>query len=194
MRLQTTRVKTWEKFRDARITGEEVSDETPEGQEVAELNSDQTDGMERHVEATGDGQGVQVAESSSEEVPGRENPVEAPDCEQMTKPSCAESCAGEPGSDRPDEAPDDAGQDMGTTRNARIAGEEVSDETPEGQEVAEPNSDQTAGMDRHVEATGDGQGVQAAESSGKEVPGRENPVKAQDLGARDKIQLCRRSA
>ena len=63
--------------------------------------------MDRHVEATGDGQGVQAAESSGVEVHGKESPVEAPDWEQETKPSCAESCAGEAGSDRPDEAPDE---------------------------------------------------------------------------------------
>ena len=100
--------------RNARIAGGKVSDETPEGQEVAELNSDQTAGMDRHVEATGDGQGVQAAESSGKNVSGKENPVEAPDWEQETKPSCAEICAGEAGSDRPDEAPDDACQGTGT--------------------------------------------------------------------------------
>ena len=32
----------------------------------------------------------------------------------------------------------------------QVSGKEVSDETPEGQEVAEPNSDQTAGMEGQV--------------------------------------------
>ena len=75
---------------------------------------------------------------------------------------------------------------MGKVRNARINGEEVSDKTPEGQEVAEPNSeeeegsdlgdDQAAELGRHVEATGDGYVVQVAGSSGAEVSGRECPV------------------
>ena len=59
-----------------------------------------TAGMDRHVKATG---GVQEAESSGVEVPGRESPVEAPDWEQETKPSCAEICAGEAGSDQASE-------------------------------------------------------------------------------------------
>ena len=98
---------------------------------------------------------MQVAESSCAKVPGRENPVEAPDdrhWEQVAKPSCAEVA----GLDRPDEAPDDACQDMGKTSNARIAREEIPAETPDGQEVAELIGDQVTGLDRHVEAPGDG--------------------------------------
>ena len=155
----------------------------PAGDKAAELG--------RHVEATSDGRGVQVAESSgaevpgrespvkapdweqetkpscaeicageagsdqaSKEVPGRESPVEAPDREQVAKPSCAEICAGEPGSDKPDEAPDDACQGMGTTRDARIAGEEI----PRGEEkeVSDLAGDKAAELGRHVEATSDG--------------------------------------
>ena len=103
------------------------------------------------------------------------NPVEAPDREQETKPSCAESCAGEvPRSDRPDEAPDDACQDIGKTSNVRVARDE-------GQEVSDLGGDQAAGLNSHVEATGDRHGVQAAESiGGAKVPGRESPVEAPD--------------
>ena len=94
------------------------------------------------------------------EVYGRERPVEVPDGEQVTKPSCAVACAGEARSDKPYEAPDDGrGVQVAESRFTQVSGKEVSDETPEGQEVAEPNSDQTAGRDRHVEATSDGRGV-----------------------------------
>ena len=138
--------------------------------------------MGRHVEATKDGLGdEQVAESSGKEAPGEEVSVEATDQEQGTQPSQAEICEGEVGPDRPDEAPDDGrGVQVAESRFMQVSGKEVSDETPEGQEVAEPNSDQTAGMDRHVEATGDGHWVQVAESNGAEVPGRESPVEAPD--------------
>merc|ERR1712030_26894 len=112
------------------------------------------------------GRGVQVAESSGVQVPGKEIPVEVPHREQETKPSCAVICTGEPGSDKPDEAPDDACQDMGTTRNARIAGEEIP--IGEEKEVSDPAGDKAAELGRHVEATNDGRGVQVAESSGAE--------------------------
>ena len=118
------------------------------------------------------------SDQASKEVPGRESPVEAPDWEQVAKPSCAEICSGEPGSDKPDEAPDDACQGMGTTRDARIAGEEI----PRGEEkeVSDLAGDKAAELGRHVEATSDGRGVQAAESSSKEVTGKDSPVKAPD--------------
>ena len=108
----------------------------------------------------------------------RESPVEAPDWEQETKPSCAEICAGEAGPDRPDEAPDDTGQDMGKTRNARTAREEIP--RGEGQEVSDLGGDQVAELGRHVEVPDDGHGVQVVESSGAEVPGRESLVEAPD--------------
>ena len=67
---------------------------------------------------------------------------------------------------------------MGKTRNARTAREEIP--RGEGQEVSDLGGDQVAEMGRHVEATGDGRGVQAAESSSKEVTGKDSPVEAPD--------------
>merc|ERR1711888_482877 len=65
-------------------------------------------------------------------------------------------------------------QDMGTTRGAGVAREEIPE--GEGEEVSDLGDDQAAGLGRHVEATGDGYVVQVVESSGAEVPGRESPV------------------
>ena len=128
--------------------------ETPEGeeQEGSDLGDDQEARLGRHVEATKDGLGdEQVAESSGKEAPGEEVPVEATDQEQGTQPSRAEICEGEVGPDRPDEAPDDGrGVQVAESRFMQVSGREVSDETPEGQEVAEPNSDKTAGMEGQV--------------------------------------------
>ena len=107
--------------RNTRIAGEEVTDMTPEGQEVTELDSDQVAGMDRHVKATG---GVQVAESCGTEVPGRESPVKAPDWEQETKPSCAEICAGEAGSDQASE---------------EVPGRESPVEVPHGEQETNPS-------------------------------------------------------
>ena len=67
---------------------------------------------------------------------------------------------------------------MGKTRDARIDREEIP--RGEAKEVSDLGDDQVAGLDRHVEATDDGRGVQVAESSGAEVPGRESPVEAPD--------------
>merc|ERR1712055_240773 len=118
--------------RGASIAREETPED--EGEEVSDLGDDPAAELGRHVEATGDGYVVQVAGSSGAEVSGRECPVEVPDGEQVTKPSCATPvCAGDAGSDKPYEAPDDTCQDMGTTRGARVAREEI----PEGDRAAE---------------------------------------------------------
>merc|ERR1712055_1163101 len=139
--------------RGARVAREEIPE--GEGEEVSDLGDDRAAELGRHVEATGDGYVVQVAGSSGAEVSGRERPVEVPNGEQetkprevygreypvevpngeqMTKPSCATPvCAGDAGSDKPYEAPDDVCRDMGTTRGARVAREEI----PEGDRAAE---------------------------------------------------------
>ena len=59
-----------------------------------------------------------------------------------------------------------------------LPGEEI----PRGEEkeVSDLAGDKAAELGRHVEATSDGRGVQVAESSGAEVPGRESPVEAPD--------------
>ena len=67
---------------------------------------------------------------------------------------------------------------MGTTRDARIAGEKI----PRGEEkeVSDLGGDQVAELDRHVEVPDDGHEVQVAESSGAEVPGRESLFEVPD--------------
>ena len=67
---------------------------------------------------------------------------------------------------------------MGKTRNARTAREEIP--RGEGKEVSDLGGDQVAELGRHIEAISDGRGVQAAESSSKEVTGKDSPVEAPD--------------